>query len=118
MTTKSGPTGTPLFGQLDRSLRAHLGDLVRTARHGDESTVIDLARDEVPKIVTALRSLLEEHRPDEHGRCPTCRTRRFRRQLPAPCRAYLTAHLCLVIAAGVEPGGHPHQHRHQLRPAS
>jgi hypothetical protein len=113
MTTKIGPTPSPLFGQLDRSLSAHLGDLVRRARHGDEDTAIDLARAEVPKIVTALRSLLEEHRPDAYGRCPTCRTPRFgrfRRQLPAPCRAYLTAHLCMVIAEGSEPGGHGHHH--------
>ena len=100
MSVKGGPTRTPLFGQLDRSLRAHLGDLLSRARHGDEEVAIDLARVEVPKIVTALRALLDEHHPDAHGRCPTCRTRRFGRHLPAPCRAYLAAHLCLVIADG------------------
>ena len=46
---------------------------------------------ELPKIITALRALLDEHRPDERGRCLTCRSRRFSRKLPSPCRAYLAA---------------------------
>jgi hypothetical protein len=87
-----------LFGQLDRSLHDHLGDLVRMARGADDHTAIDLARTELPKMVSALRALLGEHQPDTHGRCSTCRRRRFRRRLPAPCRAYLAAHLCLLIA--------------------
>jgi hypothetical protein len=87
-----------LFGQLDRSLHDHLGDLVRQAERGDDLTALDLARTELPKMVTALRALLNEHSPDAHGRCPTCRSRRFSRRLPSPCRAYLTAHLCLMIA--------------------
>ncbi|HEX7661107.1 MAG TPA: hypothetical protein VF444_16680 [Pseudonocardiaceae bacterium] len=117
MSVKGGPTRTPLFGQLDRSLRAHLGDLLSRARHGDEEVAIDLARVEVPKIVTALRALLDEHHPDAHGRCPTCRTRRFGRHLPAPCRAYLAAHLCLVIADDDNDDNEPSDPDPQLRRA-
>lgn len=95
-----------LFGQLDRSLHDHLGDLVAQAERGDDLTALDLARTELPKMVTALRALLNEHSPDEHGRCPTCRSRRFSRRLPSPCRAYLTAHLCLMIAQDAHPGAH------------
>jgi hypothetical protein len=98
-----------LFGQLDRSLHDHLCDLVRRAQRGDDDTALDLARVELPKIVTALRSLLEEHQPDERGRCVTCRRRPFSRKSPSPCRAYLTAHLCLVTADA--PNGRRHLHR-------
>ena len=87
-----------LFGQLDRSLHTRLGDLVRRAERGDDATACALARTELPKLVTALRALLDEHRPDDSGRCATCRRKRFSRKLPSPCRAYLTAHLCLMIA--------------------
>jgi hypothetical protein len=92
-----------LFGQLDRSLHDHLGDLVRQAERGDDLTALDLARTELPKMVTALRALLNEHSPDQPGRCPTCRSHRFSRRAPSPCRAYLTAHLCLMIAQDANP---------------
>jgi hypothetical protein len=101
-----------LFGQLDRSLHDRLGDLVRRAQRCDDDTALNLARVELPKIVTALRALLDEHRPDERGRCLTCRSRRFSRKRPAPCRAYLSAHLCLVIAEDAR-GGHGQHHLHR-----
>lgn len=100
-----------LFGQLDRSLHDRLGDLVRQARRGDDRTALDLARVELPKIVTALQALLAEHQPDDRGRCPTCRSRPFSRKLPSPCRAYLAAHLCLMIADDDELGERRHLHR-------
>ena len=102
-----------LFGQLDRSLHDRLGDLVRRAQRGDDDAALNLARVEIPKIITALRALLDEHRPDERGRCLTCRSRRFSRKLPSPCRAYLAAHLCLVIAEDARPGGRGHHHLHR-----
>lgn len=97
-----------LFGQLDRSLHDRLGDLVRRAQRGDDPTALDLARVELPKIVTALRALLDEHQPDDRGRCVTCRRRPFGRKLPSPCRAYLAAHLCLLTDVS---GGRRHLHR-------
>lgn len=78
------------------SLRAYLYDLAALARSNDERTVADLGRLELPRVLTALNALLEDHQPDEHGRCATCRPRRFVRRATSPCRAYLTAHLCLV----------------------
>lgn len=99
-----------LFGQLDRSLHDRLGYLVSRALRGDDDAAIDLARVELPKIITALRALLDEHQPDERGRCATCRRGRLRRRLPAPCRAYLAAHLCLVIA-DENTGRRRHLHR-------
>ncbi|HEX5114967.1 MAG TPA: hypothetical protein VFW65_07195 [Pseudonocardiaceae bacterium] len=100
-----------LFGQLDRSLHTHLGDLARQAQRGDDTTALDLARVELPKIITALRALLDEHQPDERGRCATCKRGRFSRKLPAPCRAYLAAHLCLVIADDAQLGDRRHLRR-------
>jgi hypothetical protein len=86
-----------LFGELDRSLHDRLGELIRHAENGDDATARRLAMVEVPKMVAALHALLDEHHPDDHGRCATCRRGRFGRRLPAPCRAYLAAHLCLLI---------------------
>jgi hypothetical protein len=99
-----------LFGQLDRSLHDRLSDLVRRAQRSDDDTALHLARVEVPKIITALRALLDEHHPDERGRCRTCRSRRLRRRPPSPCRAYLAAHLCLVIAEDATAGRHGVHH--------
>lgn len=102
-------TASSLFGQLDRSLHERLADLLHRADRGDDSTALDLARVELPKMVSALQALLAEHAPDERGRCGTCRRRRFGRRRPAPCRAYLTAHICLVIAD--DRAGSRHLHR-------
>lgn len=88
---------TSVFSQLDKSLHEHLSDLMRLAAKADDRTAVGLARAELPRMVTALKALLDEHQPDANGRCPTCRTRRFSRRLPSPCRAYLAAHLCLTI---------------------
>ena len=111
---------TSVFSQLDKSLHEHLSDLMRLAAKADDRTAVGLARAELPRMVTALKALLDEHQPDENGRCPTCRTRRFSRRLPSPCRAYLAAHLCLTItrdenrvvrddeSAGPSPAGRRH----------
>ncbi|MBW4720026.1 hypothetical protein [Saccharothrix obliqua] len=88
-----------VFSQLDKSLHEHLAALERLAATGDEETAAELARAELPRVVAALKALLDEHTPDEHGRCPTCRTNRWSRRLPAPCRAYLGAQLALTATA-------------------
>jgi hypothetical protein len=87
---------SPIFGELERSLADYLTDITYRARFGDERAAAGVARFELPRLVQALKAVLDEHSPDEHGRCASCRTRRFARA-PAPCRAYLTAHLCLVV---------------------
>ena len=87
---------SPIFGELERSLADYLTDIAYRARFGDQHAAAAVARFELPRLVQALKAVLDEHSPDERGRCTSCRTRRFGRA-PAPCRAYLTAHLCLVV---------------------
>jgi hypothetical protein len=86
---------SPIFGQLEASLAGYLADVVHRAEFGDEHAAAAVARFEVPRLVEALKAVLDEHEPDQFGRCPNCRHGRFGRT-PAPCRAYLSAHLCLV----------------------
>jgi hypothetical protein len=92
---------SPIFGHLETSLAGYLSDVVHRAEFGDERTAAAVARTELPRLVEALKAALDEHDPDQFGRCPTCRHGRFGRT-PAPCRAYLSAHLCLV-ATDEEP---------------
>jgi hypothetical protein len=100
-----------VFSQLDRSLREHLATLVHLAATGDDETAADLARSEMPRVVAAVKALLEEHTPDQHGRCPTCRTRWWSRRLPSPCRAYLTTQLCLTVFDDEPSGRRKHLRR-------
>jgi hypothetical protein len=95
-------SSSPIFGQLETSLADYLADITYRAQFGDEHAAAVVARFELPRLVGALKAVLDEHSPDEHGRCRTCRTRRFGRA-PAPCRAYLTAHLCLVVTEDETP---------------
>ncbi|WP_018681076.1 hypothetical protein [Actinokineospora enzanensis] len=85
-----------IFGHMESSLRGYLADLGRRAEVDTEDAAAHLARTELPRVVAALRALLDDHRPDTNGRCPSCRTRLLTKA-PAPCRAYLTAHLCLLV---------------------
>ncbi|GGP49587.1 hypothetical protein [Saccharothrix coeruleofusca] len=98
---------TTVFSQLDRSLHEHLTALVRLAAEADERTAAELTRSALPRVVAAVKSLLDEHQPDEHGRCATCRPRWWRRRRPAPCRAYLGAQLCLMAAPPARRLGRP-----------
>jgi hypothetical protein len=86
---------SPIFGQLETSLAEYLADVVHRAEYSDDRTAAEVARVELPRIVEALKAVLDEHQPDQFGRCPSCRHSRFGRT-PMPCRAYLSAHLCLV----------------------
>ncbi|WP_447003573.1 hypothetical protein ACRAKI_28490 [Saccharothrix isguenensis] len=95
-----------VFSQLDRYLHEHLATLVRLASTGNDETAVELARSELPRLVTAVKALLDEHNPDEHGRCPTCRTRWWSRRLPSPCRAYLGAQLALTVGDEESSGNH------------
>ncbi|RZS34275.1 hypothetical protein EV193_10962 [Herbihabitans rhizosphaerae] len=85
-----------LFGQLEGSLREYLDDIEDLAGDPDDERAAEVARTELPRVIAALRSLLEEHRPGPDGRCRACRPRLISRP-PSPCRAYLTAHLCLRL---------------------
>ena len=94
-----------IFGHMEASLQSYLADLTREATNGDDRAVADLGRHELPRVVAALTALLDEHKPDEEGRCPTCRTKLFTRS-PAPCRVYLTAHLCLLVSQDANARSH------------
>ncbi|MEV4316495.1 hypothetical protein [Actinocrispum sp. NPDC049592] len=85
-----------IFGHLESSLNGYLADLTRRGESADPITATRIAQAELPRVVSALQAVLDEHRPDDQGRCPTCRKRLFGRA-PAPCRAYLAAHLCLLV---------------------
>lgn len=95
-------SSSPIFGQLETSLADYLADLTYRARFGDQHMMVEVTRFELPRLVEALKAVLDEHTPDEHGRCAACRTSRFGRA-PTPCRAYLTAHLCLVVTEEETP---------------
>jgi hypothetical protein len=85
-----------IFGHLESSLNGYLVELTRRGESADTATALRIANHELPRVVAALQAVLDEHRPDDQGRCPTCRRRLFGRA-PAPCRAYLAAHLCLLV---------------------
>jgi hypothetical protein len=86
-----------IFGHLESSLNGYLADLTHRGESADTPAALCIAHAELPRVVAALQAVLDEHRPDEQGRCPTCRKRLFGRA-PAPCRAYLAAHLCLLVS--------------------
>jgi hypothetical protein len=91
-----------IFGHLETSLNGYLSDLTRRGESADPAVATRIAHGELPRVVAALRAVLDEHRPDDQGRCPTCR-RRFFGRAPAPCRAYLAAHLCLLVTEDDQP---------------
>jgi hypothetical protein len=96
-----------VFGHLEASLNDYFNEVVRKSADADESTAMHIARVELPRIVSARQAALENHRPDEYGRCATCRTRRFGRA-SVPCRSYLTAHLVLLADASNAESSHAH----------
>jgi hypothetical protein len=85
-----------IFGQLETALNGYLSDISRQALTSDGHTAAGLATHELPRLAAALRAVLAEHEPDDRGRCRTCRRRPLGRA-QTPCRAYLTAHLCLLV---------------------
>lgn len=83
----------------DDTLNEYLKRITELAYHGDDDTLSVLARETVPRLVCAVKALLEEHRPDQYGRCPSCRESGLR-QLKYPkeaCPPYQMAFRCLVV---------------------
>ena len=77
--------------------------LDRLATCGDDSSRAALATTEIARLTGAWRSLLEQHAPDEDGRCPRCSG--WLRQRRHPCTVWLTAHEHLVAESTAQPSG-------------
>jgi len=84
-----------VIGRLD-----YLDALITDA---DERSRAALAETEIARFTAAWRALLDQHAPNERGRCPQCsgwrRGRRF------PCTVWTTAHQHLIAADGPPEAG-------------
>lgn len=80
-----------MWQELHLQVRNRLQVIEGVAVEGDDRVAADLARAEVPLLVTAVRVLLEGHRPDVDGYCRACWGRRWWQRSTVPCRQYLLA---------------------------
>lgn len=87
-----------LFSELRQRLVDHLDLVSRIAADGDGASALSMARQEVPRLVAALRVLVDEHQPDENGRCKKCRSGPIWRRVSSPCRMLLNVHLAAGAA--------------------
>lgn len=87
-----------LFSELRQRLMDHLDLVSRIATDGDGASALSMARQEVPKLVAALRVLVDEHQPDENGCCKKCRRGPIWRRVSSPCRMLLNVHLAAGAA--------------------
>jgi hypothetical protein len=53
-------------------------------------------RARLSEAIASWRRLLDQHRADEHDRCPHCRTWFGLRRAKAPCRVWIAAHNHLI----------------------
>ncbi|CAM04923.1 hypothetical protein A8924_6081 [Saccharopolyspora erythraea NRRL 2338] len=93
---------------LNESLRRRLDMLADIAWHGEDHAVCETARTEMPNLVAAVRTLMEQHEPDDSGECPACSRILWRWQQPwrrpkSPCRVYLAARWALLDEHAASP---------------
>lgn len=70
------------------------------ANRADATSLVSVARSELPRLTDGWRVMLRAHEPDERGDCPTCSTRWHK--CKAPCSVWQVAHEHLV-AGGLAP---------------
>jgi hypothetical protein len=87
-----------LASTLSDAVHDRLDYLDKLAAEGDPPCRAALAGTEIARLTSGWRTLLAEHEPDEHGRCPQCsgllRPRRH------PCTVWTTAHQHLITEDG------------------
>lgn len=76
----------------------HLDLVSRIAVDGDGTSALSMTRREVPRLVAALRVLVDEHQPDENGHCRKWRGGPVWRRVSSPCRMLLNVHLAAGAA--------------------
>ncbi|MEU6641429.1 hypothetical protein ABZ863_02655 [Saccharomonospora sp. NPDC046836] len=90
-----------ILGQVLRNaVWERLDMLSDLANRADASSLVSVARSELPRLTEGWRAMLRAHEPDERGDCPTCSTRWHRYK--APCSVWQVAHEHLV-AGGLAP---------------
>lgn len=71
-------------------------------KEDDPESLLPIARSELHRLSEGLLFLLDEHQPDEDGRCPTCAG--TTRSNPWPCTVWQTAHHHLIAHRDHERG--------------
>ncbi|AOS60890.1 hypothetical protein [Actinoalloteichus hymeniacidonis] len=74
--------------------------LTELAERADTSSLLSVARSELPRLTECWRELLNAHQPDNRGNCRECSTRW--RQQQAPCEVWRAAYEHLVMG-GLAP---------------
>ncbi|MEU4449506.1 hypothetical protein AB0K14_40635 [Actinosynnema sp. NPDC050801] len=96
-----------VFAALRERLWADLDAMCDVVLGGDDHTVAVVTRGELPGLIAGLQALLALHVPDENGHCRQCRSGRWWRRVPVPCRVLLEFQLARDDAV-------THQPRHRL----
>lgn len=58
--------------EADQLVRRHLAALIVVAQQGSDTDVVRTMRAETCRLVSAICTALDPHRPDPAGRCPAC----------------------------------------------
>ncbi|GAA4611308.1 hypothetical protein [Saccharopolyspora hordei] len=105
------------LGQVLRdAVRERLDMLSELADRADATSLLSVARSELPRLTEGWRALLTAHEADEKGNCPECSSR-WRPQ-KAPCSVWRSAHEHLVSGALAPRPARHLRPAHALRPVA